>query len=509
MPVAEQRLESFNRAAFVVAAVTFAVLVSYATRYGWHRDELYFLQCARHLAGGYVDQPVFTPLVARVSLTLFGRSLLALRTFPAIASGGTVVLCALLAREFGGGRGAQLLAAIGAATAPAVLGSGHLHGPTAYDITAWSALAFLVARLVRTGDRRLWVAAGAVTGLGLANKHSIGFFVLALLVGLVATGHGELLRSRWFLLGAVIAVAFTVPDLVWQAGHQWATIAMTRRLNQKYGGLAAFALFVPAQLVMASPALVGMWFAGLRRLWRPDAADAAFGGVGGWRTFALSYTLLFLFFGLTGGKHVYYVAAMYVVLLAAGAVVVAGRVAGRLAELRRLFIALGVATVVAVPAVLPVLPPSTTGWTATVNPVMVETVGWPELVHTVSDVWYSLPASERAHAVIFTADYGEAGAINELGGGDHLPRAVSGQNNFWWWGPGDPTATTVVAVAPGPKDTHDYDAYLRTFFGDVATAARLTNRAGLANEEAGGHVYICRRPRQPWGRMWPRLRHYD
>jgi 4-amino-4-deoxy-L-arabinose transferase-like glycosyltransferase len=472
----------------------------FAARYGWHRDELYFLQCGRRLAASYVDQPVFTPLLARLSLILFGRSLVGLRLFPALASAGTVVVGALLARELGGGRTAQLLAAVGCATAPAVLGAGHLHGPTAYDLLAWAALALIVVRIARTRNPRWWVAAGAVTGVGLANKHSIGFFVVALVVGVVVFGEGRLLLSRWFLAGAAITVLCVLPDIVWQAGHHWATIGMTRRLNEKYGGPVGLALFVPAQLVMASPALIGMWVAGFWALWR--ATNPL------WRSLALAYVLLFPFFGLTGGKHAYYLAAMYIVLLAAGAVAFERR-APSLADHRGLLVWTAVATLVALPIVVPVLPPRLIGWSQALNPVQVETVGWPDFLRTVSGVWHSLPPDERRHAVIFTASYGEAGAINELGGKYGLPRAVSGQNNFWWWGPGNPRATTVVAVGPGPKDATDYDAYLRRFFGEVTAVARLGNREGVDNEERGGHVYICRRPVQPWGRLWPRLQHYD
>jgi 4-amino-4-deoxy-L-arabinose transferase-like glycosyltransferase len=484
----------------LAAAATFAVLVAFAGGYGWHRDELYFLQCARHLAGGYVDQPVLTPLIARLSLTVFGHSLIGLRAFPALASAGTVVVGALLARELGGGRTAQLLAAIGCATAPAVLGAGHLHGPTAYDILAWAALAVIVARLARTGDTRLWLAAGAVTGVGLANKHSIGFFAVALIIGLIAFGEGRLLRSPWFLAGIATVVLCTLPDLIWQSGHDWATIGMTRRLNEKYGGPVGFALFVPAQLVMASPAMIAVWIAGFLALWRSRTPVL--------RSFALAYVLLFAFFGLTGGKHPYYLAAMYVVLLAAGAVVLERRVP-RLADHRRLLAWTAFATVITLPVVVPVLPARFIAWSQDLNPVPVETVGWPEFVRTVSDAWHSLPPDERRHAVIFTADYGEAGAINELGAKYGLPRAVSGQNNFWWWGPGNPHATTVVAVGPGPKATHDYGSYLRRFFGDVVTVARIDNRENVDNLERGGHVYVCHRPVQPWGQLWPKLQHYD
>jgi hypothetical protein len=184
-----------------------------------------------------------------------------------------------MAREFGGRRAAQLTAALGAATAPARLGADHMLGPTAFDLLSWSALALIVARIGRTGDTRLWLAAGAALGLGLANKHSIGFFAVA--------------------------------------HHGWATIAMTRALAQENGGPVNAVVFLVSQVFMAAPVLIGVWLAGLRFLWRS--------GRPAWRALAWSYGLLIVFLAVTSGAKPYYVAAAYFFLLAAGAVAVEQR----------------------------------------------------------------------------------------------------------------------------------------------------------------------------------------
>ena len=205
------RIAPFDRRVIAVGAVVFAVLLALSTRYGFHRDELYFIECARHLQASYVDQPVLTPLLAWVSLKLFGVSLLALRMWPALAAWATVVLAGLTAREFGGGRRAQLLAAVATATMPVVLGGDHLFGPTAFDMLAWAALALVVAKIGRTGDVRWWPAGGLVLGLGLANKHSVGLFAVALVIGVCLSGGRRLVLNRWFLAGAVIAVVFHHP----------------------------------------------------------------------------------------------------------------------------------------------------------------------------------------------------------------------------------------------------------------------------------------------------------
>jgi len=493
-------LAPMDRRVLVVAGAAFAVLMALSGLYGFHRDELYFLDAARHLQGGYVDQPILTPLLARVSLSLFGVSLPGLRLWPALAVAGTVVVGGLLARELGGGPRAQLVAAIGTATMPAVLGAGHLMGPTTFDILAWATLALVVVRIGRTGDLRLWLTAGLVLGLGLANKHSVGFFAVAIFVGALLSGGWRLVLNRWFLAGAAIAACFTIPDIWWQATHGWATIAMTRSLNRENGGLGNIPNWIIGQLIMVSLALVWVWMAGLPFLWRSGRPL--------WRALVWAYGLLFVFFALTTGAKIYYLAGAYVYLLAAGAVSIESRVAVR-EWLRRLMIWTAVSTALALPLVLPVLPAKYIGWTYKINEEPAEAVGWPELVHSVATVWHGLPGAQRARAVIFTANYGEAGAINELGRNEGLPIAVSGQNNEWFWGPGDATATTVVAVAPGPVDVTGYGSYISQFFRHVRVVATLSNTAGLHNQEWGGHIYICTGLRRPWGAMWPMLRNYD
>ena len=485
---------------WLAAGVVFGVLMVLSPRYGFHRDELYFLDCARHLQGGYVDQPILTPLLARISLGLFGVSLPGLRLWPALAGGATVVICGLTARELGGGRRAQLLAAFGAATMPTLLAADHLADTTAYDLLAWAAFALVVFRVGRTQDPRWWLLGGLVLGLGLANKQTVGFFAVAIFLGALLSGGRRLVVNRWSLAAALVAAAFTVPDLWWQATHQWATIAMTRSLNQENGGLGNVATWVVGQIVMVNLAFLWVWIAGLRFLWRSAGPLN--------RALVWAYGLLFVFFAATTGAKVYYLAGAYLYLLGAGAVAVDGWLSARRGRTRRLVICTLAITVISLPIFLPVLPASDSRWAFGLNQTGAETVGWPEFVDTVRSVWTSLPASQRASAVIFTADYGEAGAINELGRGDGLPVAVSVQNSEWWWGPGNPEATTFVAVAPGPMDVTGYGAYLARYFSSVRTVATFTNAAGVHNQEWGGHVYLCTGLRRPWGVIWPQLRHY-
>jgi hypothetical protein len=268
---------------------------------------------------------------------------------------------------------------------------------------------------------------------------------------------------------------------------------MTRQLNRENGGLVEIPVFLVGQFVMALPALAGLWLTGLRFLWKSGRPL--------WRALVWAWALLVVLFAVTTGARIYYLAGAYVYLLAAGAVALDGRLAVRRRSARVLAAVTTVVALFFAVAVLPILPMSkATGDT------LVETIGWPALVGQVRGVWNSLPPGQQASTVIFTEDYSEAAAVNELGRGTGLPTAVSGQNNEWWWGPGNPDAATVIAVAPGGED---FAATLNRYFTSVRTVATLSNPAGVHNIEWGGHIYLCTGLHEPWGQIWPRLRHYD
>jgi hypothetical protein len=491
-------LVRLDRLVIVAAGATFLVLMAFAGRYGYQVDELHSLDMARHLQWSYVDVPILTPLLARASLSLFGMSLVGLRLWPALAAAATVIITGLLAREFGGGRAAQGVAAVGAATAPVLLGADHIFGYTAFDLLAWAGFALVVVRIGRTSNLTSWVAAGLVLGLGLLNKQTIALFAVAVVGSAVTLGARRLVLNRWFVAGAALATLFVLPNVWWQAHEGWPTFAYTREYTRENGGGLSAIRFIVLQLFLFAPIVVGVWVAGLRFLWRSKLPM--------WRGLALSYGLLFVVFAATVGAQSHQLAGAYFFLIAAGAVSIERWLNDRGA---RLALTVGLTAVTALPfvtIVLPVLPAENIGGLYGINPAQSTTVGWPEIVRTVGDVWQSLPPAQRANAVIFAYDYGEAGAINELSGGSL--RAVSGHDSLWWWGPGNPRATTVVAVAPGPKLVDDYGAQLRRLFLHVRVVATFSRPHGRTTGQSGGHVYVCTRPRRPWGDIWPELRTY-
>ena len=485
-------------AVFGIAAGFLVLELSVSGRYGFHRDELYFLACAHHLAWGYVDQPPLVPTVEWLSIHAFGISPESIRVVPALAGAGAVVVTALMARELGGGRRAQVLAALAAATTPQVLGACHLLSTAALDQLFWSLACYATLRILGSPSAgRWWIVLGTTMGIALLNKWNIAFLGVALVVGLLVGGRRRDFTTPWPWMAAAIALALWLPNLVWNAQHQWPEIAMTRNLHQENGGLAAVLGFIPSQIVVVGPVLIVFWVAGLRWLLR----------VPRWRAMAVAYLVLLAFFTLTGAKS-YYLAGMYFVLFAAGGVWAEARLfAHRPPKGVRGWVALMLAgLVIALPLTLPVLPASTlpmSSWEGSINKDLSATVGWPQFVRQVATVADRLPGEERARLVVLAGDYGAAGAIDLWGNAYGLPGAISGHNNYWWWGRvGAPDHSTTIAVnVPA--------SYLRTMFSVVLPAGTVQTPHNVWTEERGDPIWICTGQKIPWSAAWPSLRHYD
>ena len=479
------------------AVATAFVLVAFAGRYGYHRDELYFLSSARRLAWGYVDQPPITPAIARVSELVAPGSLVALRVWPACFTAVSVVLTALCARELGARRLGQGAVAIAVAAAPGVLAVGHLLSTSTLDVTLWVGVTFLVLRLLRTGDRRLWLPVGAVLGFGLMNKWTIGFLVVGLLAGIVAGPQRKLLATPWLAAGGVVALAMWAPNLWWQADHGWPQIEMIFGIQERASGVGETLLWFPLQLAITGFLATPLWVAGLWRVLRSDEARP-------WRALGIAYLVLAVPLAVAAGDKPYYVAALYLPLAAAGAVPFERWWERHAAHLRRVLVPAGLAllTVAGYPIVLPVLPASTLADVPLqeANYDLGEQIGWPTFVAQIEEAWAAIPPGERATAIVLTGNYGEAGAIERYG--RSLPTPYSGHNTWWWWRtPPSDTATVLAVGFP--------EHLLRRHFGEVEMIGELDNGLGVETEEQGAPLWIARAPKEPLPAMWVELRHVN
>lgn len=481
-----------SRTAWLIAAAVTVVLVGFAGGYGYHRDELYFLAAGHHLAWAYADQGVVTPLIARAMSALAAGSLTILRLPSALAAGGTVLLTAALAHELGATRRAEALAAACAAVSGIVLVTGHWLSTSTFDLLVWAAVTWLVVRAVRSGSDRLWLVAGVALGVGLMNKPLPAFLVVGLLAGVAIAGPRRLLRNPYVWAGGLIALALWSPWILWQAAHGWPQIDVSRAIAG--GGSTSsqpWWAVVPFQVLLVSPPLAPVWIAGLVSLFRDrELRDVRF--------LAWAWVVLAVVFMATGGKP-YYLSGLLPVLIAAGAIKADGWLSrGRARRRRRLLVAAIVtAGAVGLVIALPILPADDVGPLLAVNPDVGETIGWPDLARTVAVVDRTLPDSSRA--VILARNYGEAGAIDRYGPALGLPRAYSGQNAYWDWGPPPAAAAPVIAIGLGRREA---GAALR----GCRVVAHVGNRADVDNEEHGEPVMVCAGPRRPWSREWPALR---
>jgi len=477
----------------VIAAATTVVLVALASGYGYHRDELYFLEAGRHLDWGYADQGPLTPLVARAMSAIAADSLTALRLPSALAAGGVVALTGLLARELGGSRRAEAIAAGCAAVASVVLFTGHLLSTSTFDLLAWTAVTWLVVRAIRTGEDRLWPVAGVVLGVGLLNKPLPAFLAAGLLAGVVVAGPRRLLRSPWAWMGAAIALALWSPWLVWQTAHDWPQLDVARELSsgQSTSSEPWWAI-VPFQFLLVSPVLAPVWIAGLVRLLRDPSVRQ-------YRFLAWAWVLLAVVFMASGGKP-YYLSGLLPALIGAGAAPVdawLGRGRSRVRE-AAVLAAFALSAAINVVIALPVLPVRDAGPVVEVNEDVGETIGWPALARTVARVDRGLP--DPAGAVILARNYGEAGARDRYGPGLGLPRVYSGHNAYADWGRPADGAAPVIAVG---LDDDQLAEHLR----GCRPVARIDNDAGVDNDEQGRPVSVCAGPRRSWAVEWPGLRH--
>ncbi|MGC5020246.1 glycosyltransferase family 39 protein [Micromonospora sp. DT47] len=476
---------------WLVAGAVTAVLLLLASRYGYHRDELYFLLCGRHLDWGYVDQGPLVPALARAMDTLAPGNLMVLRTPSALIAGGAVALVTAIARQLGAGRGGQLFAAFLAAASGVVLAAGHLLSTTTVDLLVWLVATYCAVRLLRGDDTRWALGVGVAIGVGMLNKPLPALLAVSLLAGVVIAGPRPLLRDRWVLCAVAVAVLLAAPNLLWQATHGFPQLSVASSIEGGDSSYSGRFEAVVLQFEIVSPYAAPIWIAGLVALLRRPAWRA-------YRALAWAWVVAFGIVLLAGGKG-YYDAPLLLVLTAAGAIVTVDWAARGVVALRRGLLAVGAVVAVAASAVLllPTLPAERLpGFVVDVNYDSGETIGWPAFADSLAAVHRALPPQQRPRAVILTANYGEAGAVARYGPSRGLPPAYSGHNSMADFGRPPADADVVIAVGWERPDQ------LRGWFDQVALAGRVDQRVDVDNEENGGPVWLCTGLRRPWSQIW-------
>jgi Dolichyl-phosphate-mannose-protein mannosyltransferase len=496
-----------------LSLAVFAAHLLVSGRYGYFIDELYYLACSHHLAWGYVDQPPLIAFLTWLECITLGDSLHALRFLPAVAAGLRVLLTGLIARELGARRFGVALACVCVMMAPIYLGLDSLLTMNVFESLFWMGAALIALKIFQGASPKLWLLFGLVCGVGLLNKHSMLFFGFGLFVGLLLTKQRRQLESPWIWLGGLIALLIFLPNLLWETHRGFPTIELLRNVHRSGRNAETSPLiFLGQQVLILEPLAAPVWIAGLVELLRDPKGK-------GWRGLGITWLVIMLCM-LTMGGRIYYPAPAYPMLFAAGGLVFERWFTGLRGArwLKPAYVTLlVVGGAIAAPfAYFPLLtvnqyiayarfmhfepPPIENNRLGPLPQIYADQFGWEEMAHVVANAYHSLPPEEQKSCAIFGQNYGQAGAIDFFGAKMGLPPAISGHQNYFYWGPRGYTGACMIVMDARPERLHE-------LFEDVEFAGRVDHPLSMPYEHF--NVYICRKPK--FGNLetiWPKLKRW-
>ena len=499
----------------VVWAIALAKLlfhIYFNNRYGYFRDEFDYMSCGEHLSWGYVDQPPLIPFLTHLSRVVLGDSLRAIRFLPALASSFLVVQTALIARELGGKFYSLILSAVCVVVAGQYLSNGGLLGTNCLEPNLWMGCAYFAILAIKRNDPRYWLGFGVVAGLGLEEKYSIAFFLMAMVGGLVLTSQRRFLLNKWIWLGIVAAFLIFLPNLLWNIHYQWPFLQLMHNIREEGRDIVLPAgQFFVQQMMNVSPFTAPIWIAGVLALlfWPPLKPYRMLG----W-CFLFCYGI---FFALHG--KVYYLSPIYPMLFAAGAVAIESWLDRPLGTWLKPAIVVTLLLMGAYIAPIPVPIVSPDHFIAYMKqlpfklPVMEHShmravlpqwysdqFGWHEIAAETAVAWNRLNPDERSDCGIFAQDYGQAGAIDFFGHEYGLPKAISGDRSYWIWGPRGYSGNCLIVL-------DDRQEKLETLFNQVEyVGTSIDNPYALTRMVP---IFICRGPKfGSLSDLWPTIKRW-
>jgi hypothetical protein len=483
-----------------------------AGRYGIFRDEMYYLACAQHLAWGYVDHPPMTVFIAWFARHVLGESPVGIRLLPFLAGTAMTWFTGGLAREMGGGRFAQAMAALAAAVVPIYLVLQHWLTDNVFEQFIWTLCVWLVVRAINSGNERYWLWFGVVAGVGFETKYSIAFLLLGIVTGVVLTPHRHFLKSRYLWLGVLACAAIALPNLVWEIRNHFPFLELIHNIRMGNRDIARGPLaFIADQAMIMSPVLFPLWAGGLIWLFFSRAGKP-------YRLLGWAFVVVLSAFIALKGKN-YYVAPVYPMLLAAGAVGLE-----RLGPSRRMATAGRIAYVTLVVAVsaalapyfVPILSPETyVRYQSAIGleppkaenqnngplpQYFADEFGWEEMVREVARVYHSLPADEQARTAIFSNGWGQAAAVDFYGPRYGLPASICNHNNYWIWGPRNYTGEIVIVLSSDGRGDREH-------FQSVEAVGRVDHP--YSRLDTHFTIWLCRGAKFNLQDAWPNMKEYD
>jgi 4-amino-4-deoxy-L-arabinose transferase-like glycosyltransferase len=494
-------------------------------RYGYFRDEFNYMDCGDHLAWGYVDQPPLIPFLIHVCRAVLGDSLRSIRFIPAVASSLLVVETAILAREFGGRRFALLLSAITIVIAPQYLSNGSLLGTNCLEPNLWMGCAYFAILAIKRNDPRYWLWFGVIAGLGLLEKYSIAVFGVGMVVGLLLTAQRRVFLNPWIWIGGLAAFLIFLPNLLWNIHNHWPFVELMHNIRADGRDVVLpLPQYFLQQTLLVHPFTAPIWITGLIALF----VSLRFAP---YRALAWCYLACFTVFFVLHGKN-YYLAPVYPMLLAAGAVMIESAIDGRRMEGREtaslktgqslrawlkpaIVIVLLASGAHLAPVVVPIFSPDKfiayMKYLPMKLPVMehsharavlpqwyADQFGWEEIVDETATAYNQLSPAERPACGIFAQDYGQAGAIDFLGRRYGLPPALGGHQTYFLWGPRGYSGNCLVVLDESRERLEELFEHVEY----VGTSA--DNPYALERKIA---VYVCRGARfGTLEKVWPQLK---
>lgn len=488
-----------------LCALKFIILLCTGLDYGYFRDELYYLACSRHLAWGYVDQPPLIALIGWLVRSTIGDSKLAIRFLPALAGAALVALSAMIARELGGKRAAQILAAVSTLAAMGLLATTDFFSMNAFEPLFWMGCAWLVIRIARTGDQKLWIWFGVLAGLGLENKHSMLIFGAGIVVGLILTPQRKVFASPWIWIAGAIAALIFLPNLLWNIHNHFPFLEEQANIHRSGRDVALNVFgFFTEEIVDMHPLTLPIWLAGI---WFFFSKQGKPFRALGWAWIFSAAVIVKM------SPRVYYLFPAFPMLFAAGAIWWEQRARAW----RYIWPAvLLVTTIFLAPIAIPILPPEAYIKYAKalhfdqpaienfklgpLPQLFADRFGWEEMTEVVARAYNSLPAEIRPRTAIFTQNYGEAGAIDMFGPRYGLPAAISGHQSYFLWGPREYTGESMIVLHGTQKD-------LETKFAEVRKVGSVYHPYSMPFEHFD--VFYCRGIKRPLAEVWPQLKNWD
>ena len=511
--LSRQTLTSSTAVFFAFAVVK--LLIHFYTNafagYGIFRDELYYVACSDHLSAGYVDQPPLSIFILAVSRLIFGDSIFALRLLPAVAGAAAVFMTGLMTRELGGGKFAQSIASLASVVSLIYLGYDTIYSMNSFDVLLWAWSAYVLIRLVKTGDKKFWLELGLILGLGLLNKISVLWLGFGIIVGVLFTPERRWLKTEFPYIGGMIAFAFFLPFILWNATHGMAHIEFIRNASfDKYSSLTPMT-FLVGQILLQNPVTLFLWLPGLG--WLLFSMEGK-----KFRILAYLYMTAALILLINGHSKPEYLSQAYTMLFAAGAVWFERWTSGvKLRWMKPAYAIVVGSGILLAPMSLPILPvelyvryTNALGVTPSspeakkldkLPQFYADMFGWEEKAAAVAKVFHAFTPEEQARCAIFGDNYGRCGAIDFYSKKYNLPKSIGRHNNYWLWGPREYTGELVIVLGGGLKDKQD-------IFESVTVADTVKSQYCMPYEN-NLPIYVCRKLQKPLREFWPTTRHYE